>query len=352
MPIIDSDAHVIETCETWSYMTGEDEAFRPQVFVRSETDNAPRTNVRNREFWVIDDRLIAKSANLGTNVPADSRDMVSVQSRLEHMDVLGADVAILYPTVFLRPMTREPDVERALCRAYNRWLADIWKQSGNRLRWAAIPPLLSLVDPGLVREELVFAKENGAVSIFLRGMECERMLSHRYFHPLFAMAEELDLALTLHTGINAFAVHDAFGSSAEAALMRAKLPCAAAFSNLLTAEIPSRFPQTRWAFIEASASWLPFMINEARLRLARLGKRLADDAMGENRFYVTTQMSDDIPALVKAYGDRNLIIGTDYGHNDTGTDIEALQNLGRAGGIGDESVKRILEDNPRTLYGL
>lgn len=352
MTIIDSDAHVVETTETWSYMTGDDAVFRPQIFRRSAEDGAGRAGNRAKEYWVIDERPIAKGANQGDDVPADSRDMVSVKSRLEHMDELGADIAVLYPTMFLRPMTREHDVERALTRSYNRWLADIWAQSDNRLRWAALPPLYSLVDPAIVRDELVFAKAHGAVSIFMRGLECERVLSHRYFYPLYEMAQELDLAVTLHTGINSMTVHDAYTQGYEVSLNRFKLPCATAFANLLQEEIPARFPGVRWAFIEAGALWLPFMLNEARLRLARKGRRLADDAMGENRMFVTTQLSDDIPAIVDAVGDDNLVIGTDYGHNDTATDIRAMQRLGEEGGISKTAVAKILEDNPRRLYGL
>jgi predicted TIM-barrel fold metal-dependent hydrolase len=350
--IIDADAHVIETMETWSYMTGADEVFRPQIFSRRTDDGAPVRANSKREYWVIDERAIVKGANQGDDVPADSRDMFSLKSRLDHMDELGADIAMLYPTIFLRPMTREPDVEAALTRSYNRWLADIWKQSDNRLRWAALPPLYSLVDPAKVRDELVFAKENGAVSIFMRGLECDRVLSHRYFFPLYEMAQELDLAVTLHTGINSMTIHDAFSPAYEVSLNRFKLPCATAFATLLQDEIPSRFPGVRWAFIEAGALWLPFMLNEAKMRLQRKGRRLAEDAMGENRMYVTTQMTDDIGAIVDAVGDDNLIIGTDYGHNDTATDIKALQRLGSEGGIAASSVTKILEDNPKRLYGL
>jgi predicted TIM-barrel fold metal-dependent hydrolase len=35
-------------------------------------------------------------------------------------------------------------VELALCRSYNRWLADIWRQEKERLRWAAVVPLMSM----------------------------------------------------------------------------------------------------------------------------------------------------------------------------------------------------------------
>lgn len=351
MTVIDADAHVVETPETWSYMTGADAQFRPQIYRRDFEDGAPAANAR-KEFWVVDDRLIAKGLNQGEDVPADSRDLRSVEARLDHMDELGADIAVIFPTVFLRPMTKEHDVEYALTSSYNRWLADIWKESHNRLRWAALPPLLSLVDAGKVRAELEFCKEHGAVSVFMRGMECERVLSHRYFHPLYDMAQELGLAVTLHTGINSIAIHDCLNQGYEVSLQRFKLPCATAFATLLQEEIPKRWPEIRWAFIEAGAMWLPFMLNEARLRLARKGKRLDSDPLGANNMYVTTQLADDIPSVIAAVGDDNLVIGTDYGHNDTATDILALQRLGREGGIDAASVAKMLEANPKRLYNL
>ena len=108
----------------------------------------------------------------------------------------------------------------------------------------------------------------------------------------------------------------------------------------------------RWAFIEAGALWLPFMLNEAKMRLQRKGRRLADDAMGENRMYVTTQMTDDIRAIVDAVGDDNLLIGTDYGHTDQSTEMDALRNLKKDGGITARQYDKITYDNPKALFAL
>ena len=62
----------------------------------------------------------------------------------ERLDELGVDVHILYPTIFLMPITHRQETELALCRSYNRWLAEIWRQGRGRLRWIAIPPLMDL----------------------------------------------------------------------------------------------------------------------------------------------------------------------------------------------------------------
>ena len=56
-----------------------------------------------------------------------------VTQRLSHMDVLGIDVQVLYNSLWLRPLTRRPEVEIALSWTWNRWLADVWKLGENRL---------------------------------------------------------------------------------------------------------------------------------------------------------------------------------------------------------------------------
>jgi predicted TIM-barrel fold metal-dependent hydrolase len=349
MPTIDADAHVLESPRTWSYMRENEQNFRPQIFVRDPHDGAPyRANDRN-EYWVIEGRLQTKS-NIGRDVPDEARDLTDIQRRLAHMDEIGIDIQVLFPSLFLRPLTTEPDVEFALARSYNRWLADIWKMSKDRLRWVAVPPLLSLVDPGKVRAELEFCKENGACGIFMRGMECDRLLTHRYFYPLYEMAQDLDLAVTLHAGVGSFDIHDALPRTAT--LMIFKFPVVGAFNALLEEEMPKRFPKVRWGFIEASAQWVPYVIGEARIRLARKGRRPPAQPLEGSNFYITTQKTDDLKWLLSEIGDDNLIIGTDYGHKDSATEVEALKRLAEDGDLPAASVNKILRTNPGTLYAL
>ena len=349
MPTIDADAHVIETPKTWSYMEEHEQDFRPQIFVRDTTDGAPVRSNQRREYWMLEGQAMSKGSNVGKDVAVESGTMADINQRLNHMDEIGVDIQVLFPSLFLRPLTQERDTDFALARSYNRWLADIWTHSPKRLRWVAVPPLLSLADKGKIRDELAFCKEHGACGIFLRGVECERLISHRHFFPLYEIAQELDLAVCLHAGVNSVPYHNIFLPNSS--LMTFKFPVIGAFNGLLEDEIPRRFPKIRWAFIEASAQWVPYALGEARLRLLTKGRRVSPgNLMTDNNFFVTTQHTDNLPWLLGEVGDDNLIIGTDYGHKDTATEVMAVKRLSTDGSIPAASAKKILETNPGKLY--
>ena len=46
--------------------------------------------------------------------------------------------------------------------------------------------------------------------------------------------------------------------------------------------------------------------------------------------YVTCENSDDIAYIVREAGEDSLVIGTDYGHTDTSSDVDAIKTF-RAG---------------------
>ena len=76
-----------------------------------------------RDFWVIEGRAHGKDRNVGTDTSRESREMLSVEARLAHMDQLGIETQVLYPTLFLRPVVQQAERERALCKSYNRWMS-------------------------------------------------------------------------------------------------------------------------------------------------------------------------------------------------------------------------------------
>src|SRR3989338_9023642 len=114
--------------------------------------------------------------------PREAREMENVPARLKHMDELGIDVQVLYPTIFIEQVTDKPEWEIPICKGYNRWLADIYRQGRGRLRWICVLPLL---DMSASLEELQFCQQNGARAGFIRGLERPPLLPHPSFFPLY-----------------------------------------------------------------------------------------------------------------------------------------------------------------------
>ena len=139
------------------------------------------------------------SRKVGRNVATaqETREMENVEARVRHMDELGIDIQVVHSTIFIERVADSPEAEIAICKGYNRWLADIWRKGKGRLRWSCVLPLLSMED---ALEELKFCKENGARAVFMRSIEDHGLLHDPYFFPLYEEASRLDLAIAVHIG--------------------------------------------------------------------------------------------------------------------------------------------------------
>ena len=339
--VIDSDAHVIETEHTWDFMTEEEQAHRPLVLVRRDGANSD-------EYWLVEGRAFRKNTNQSDAFPAAAREGSDIPRRLAHMDEMGVDIHVLYPSVFLRPLTEHPEVDVALSRSYNRWLAEIWAQAPGRMRWAVIPPLM---DMNAAIAELNFGKEHGACAVFMRGIERHGRMSDPYIFPLYEEAQRLDLPICFHAGTGNFDHYDLY--SRDFGFSTFKLPVVGAVHDLIMKRTPERFPDLRWGIIEVSAQWLPYAVNDLSIRFGRQNRPTPTrDILKDHNIWVACQTADDLGYVLECVGDDNIVIGTDYGHNDTATEIDALRTLREAGTVGPSSADKILSANPKRLYAL
>src|ERR1044071_258830 len=151
-------------------------------------------------YWVIDGkrqiRFVRSDKDSGTTV--ETRELLVVKARLKHMDELGTDIPVIYPTLFLMEATEKPEINTAMRKSYNRWLGDRCSESGGRLRWVCMPPLQNM-EESLV--ELRWAKDHGACGVLKKGdREAGKYPADSYFEPLYAEAAKLDLPICIHTG--------------------------------------------------------------------------------------------------------------------------------------------------------
>ena len=133
--VIDADGHVLEPFSLWNdYL---DPAFR---------DRAPRLVKDNHglQRLLLEEKLLGSRAGFGGIGGVGARQGVVVtegmdyedgrkggfdpHARIPDMDLDGIDAAFLYPSLglFIGSIT-DPKFAGAMCRAYNRWLADYCK---------------------------------------------------------------------------------------------------------------------------------------------------------------------------------------------------------------------------------
>ena len=111
MGIIDADTHIDETDATWEYMSESEQALKPTTTYPSNPD----PKLPPARYWVIDGkrqvRFVRSDRDSGTVV--ESRELLDIKVRLKHMDQLGTDIQIIYPTLFLMESTEKPELSTA-----------------------------------------------------------------------------------------------------------------------------------------------------------------------------------------------------------------------------------------------
>jgi predicted TIM-barrel fold metal-dependent hydrolase len=354
---VDADAHVVETMRTWDYLEPSERQYCPQI-VRPQGENT-------REFWLIDGKLrglarpvvtaaafaeISRQAGRKMDTPRETREMENVEARVHHMDELGIDVQVLYPTIFIENVADRAEVEVALCKSYNRWVAELCQHHRDRLRWICVLPFLSLSD---AVDQLAFAQEHGAVGVFMRGVEGDRLLHDPYFYPIYDEVSRRNMAIGVHIGNSNPAMCDVLSRRNINGFWRFRLASVGAFHSLLMSEVPRVFPDLRWHFAEAAAQWVPYVIKDLKRRWPTTGRgEFPDDALARFNLYVSCQTDDDLAYLLRYTGEDTMVIGTDYGHNDQSSEVEALRNLEQSGEVSPGQYRKIVDDNPRRLFGL
>lgn len=368
--IIDADTHVIESeAMLWDHFEETASHRRPAL---ARYDDPGGGGPRNA--WVISGLMVPKPAGKGGQLLATpplseeqrasrdwrTRSLLDVEARLEDANAMGVETQVIYPTLFISHLTDDVAMEVALCRAYNRFMAEVWERGQGRLRWVAVPPLR---DMEAAKVEASFSKEHGAVGLMFKGIEKDRGLAEEYFFPIYEQARRLDLSICIHTGPGCPTLTEVFDSRLSFTFPQVRMLPLMAFYDLVYNKVPERFPGLRWGFIESSASWIPFLVYFIQ---RRLNKTLGPELFQDNRLYVACEADEDIPYLLKFTGEDNMLIGSDYGHHggqiigtgphartgDPSGELAVFDIIRGRDDVPDSVTDKMFWDNPRRFYGL
>jgi predicted TIM-barrel fold metal-dependent hydrolase len=349
--VIDADTHVDESEATWKSLEGPYAKYIP-LTVNPSTEGVP-PGVLNTPFsrwWLVDGKLQSRIVRDDAHhPPIAARELHDPQIRLQDMDRLGVDMQVIFPTFFIRYIQSNGEADAALTKTYNRWIAERCASSNGRLQWIAVLPMLN-TDNAV--EELRWAKSHGACGFFKRGYDLEKKVSDPHFFPIYEEAGALGMPVCIHSGHPGFPARE----------WDRGFPIMGAFIALLTSRLPDKFPKLRFGFIEAGASWIPYALSQlaTQQRQLLLHDRAATfdlkkDLFRANRLFVAIDPVDDIEYVLTFGTEDNLIIGTDYCHSDMSANLNALEEVqgwADQGRISEKVARKILDTNPRALYGL
>ena len=355
--IIDADSHVVETERTWDFMEPDEQKYRPVLYGSLDGTGKRAWNIggkiRGTTFTLNRQQLaeLSKKQGFELNLSPEGRDLDDIGARLADMDAMGVDIQVIYNSFWLTAVTDNPPAERALCRSWNRWMADAYAKSDDRLRWTCVLPIASM-DEAI--EEMRYCRDHGAVGIMLRPIEGDRLLVDPYFYPLYEEAERLNLCIGVHVSNANPAVFEGMRSAYDKAASFYPLRVPTVGSSLvgMMSDIPVTFPKLRWGFIEVSAQWVPWVVKEVRRRARKLGHPMPDDVLRELNVYVSCETDDDIDYIVAYGGEDNIVVGTDYGHTDISGENDAITTFRQREDIAPALLQKMLVDNPKALYGL
>ena len=93
-------------------------------------------------------------------------------------------------------------------------------------------------------------------------------------------------------------------------------------------------------------------MHETQRRAKQSGWKIPENPFKDYNIFVSAQTDDDFNYVFDYIGDGNVVIGTDYGHTDTSSEVDAIETFRNLEGISDESKAKVLVDNALALYHL
>jgi predicted TIM-barrel fold metal-dependent hydrolase len=362
--VMDSDLHVIEPRTLWDdYL---DPRFRGRIATLPDSQGQPRAQVDGKPLPPFVDHPGRQQAwSVRMRRPGAERlsQSTTPKAALEAMDVEGIDVAILFRTWASQAINvdgLEPALAAALSRAWNRWIADFCSESPARLKPSALVPVQDI--DLAVAEARSAVREANAVTLVLPSHPVNgRPIYDRYYDPLWAAAQDMDVAVSFHGNHAAYADHLARRYLDNLPLSHAcgqPIEMILTVGAVVTGGVLARFPRLRMAFLEGNCGWLPWWLWALDERWEAWGdrERFGQDARPSELFRRQCVASAEpeepfVGAVVAALGDDNLVLSTDWPHDDSRFP-HAIDSFLAEAPLSPESRRKILWDNCARLYKL
>ena len=325
--IISSDSHVFEPPDLWT--TRIDKEFR---------ERAPHMKrVGNVDHLLIEgDELIGGiGLILGAGTRFETPEKISNHGRFEevheggykpeeHLRDMKIDSVygeVLYPSQGLFYFKiADSKLMSAVFRAYNDWLAEFCSIDPQRLKGIAMVNLDDVED-GV--DELKRASKLGLAGAMIADYPTETTRYYRAeYEPFWAVAEELDMPLSLHTGTTREGENIGFGVKYASDRANEVFWPSLSMSDMIFSGVFERYPGLKLVIVEYEVAWAAHVINRMdytyRERHEEADYRFKDGKAPSDFFHSNVFISfqeDDVGIKLRdVIGVNSLMWGSDYPH--------------------------------------
>jgi predicted TIM-barrel fold metal-dependent hydrolase len=367
--VVDADGHILEPLNLWlDYI---DPAYR---------DRAPRliTNANGKQQLQID-TMMAGSAERGLgaigaigardgHVIADGFEYshgrpggFDPHKRIPDMDMDGIDAAFLYPSIglFVGGVV-DPALAGAICRAYNRWLADYCKPYPDRLFGVAMLPMQ---DVGTAIAEMTFArKELGMHGGFLRPNPYNNRLIHDpIYEPFWTAAEELDFSIGFHEGAAPGMPQvgvDRFNGRGAQHIISHTMEMMLAALSMIWGGVCERHPKLRVGFLESGGGWIAPWLDRMDRHFDDQGfndsglKTRPSEIFQKSCWISFEPVEGGLKYLADYIGPHKIMWATDYPHPDGFFPGAPKMVEKQLEGLSAETKRQVMAGGAMGFYGL
>lgn len=373
--IIDADSHFMEPLDLW------ERYIEPRY--RSRCLRFERAAGTARYEIVIDGQRITHSGDLsieellGVAVgygqkeegkglksfdPAAvfSHSLEDMEKRLQFLDHEGIECQFIYPTLglFWEDLVTDAELAAAHCRAYNTWMLEVC--AGARKRLYPVGHI-SLRHPAEAVRELQRLAKAGVRAVFLGAFPVDgKSFGNPEFDPVWATAQELDLAVGLHLVVHRAYIGNEWYKDRDPGFMFLSMNVIQdprmALTTMVYDGVFERFPRLRVATIESASGWVAEWLDRLDYRYSYMGhttqmKRPASEYFARNIWISADPVERTLPYMVELVGDDKFFIGSDYPHAEGFTrPVERARTaLAR---LPEASINKILGDNAARFFGI
>ena len=364
--VISSDSHVFEPPDLWT--TRIDSEFKERAPHMRQVDGMDHLFIEGDQF------LAGIGLISGAGMRFENPEDITHEARFEDVHVGGYEpgehirdmktdgvsAEILYPSQGLFYF-RVPDSElmSAIFRAYNDWLVDFCSTHPKQLKGIAMINLDDVKDG--MRELSRTAKMGMAGAMISEYPPEERRYDLPEYEPFWALAQDLDMPLSLHTATSRVGNNRGAGaSSVRVASNRANkvfLP-STSLCDMIFSGVFDRYPKLKVAIVEFELAWAAHLLGTMDYtyieRQKEASYRFKNDMMPSDFFrqnvYLSFQEDHVGIRLRDVIGVDSLMWGSDYPHAEATfpRSMEILDQI--LDGVEEEERAKIVGLNAASLY--